>query len=498
MSKKFLQEFDFTDADNWIPANDGVISGNLLTLTDPVSERLWTVHKWSSVPVFNGDGDCLLADGVVYLAANGGTPLELGDYCFAFWLKLSGAANSYFHTLHHRQKAVGNAHIKGTLYRPANLNNPQWRVRRTNDYLQTDHCLYAATSYGDPAWLSGNWKKVLVSFRGNRLRCFIDGILVSETCGLDLDDTDLGAVAFDTLNGDLSWTVGGGSAGGSSTPHPYVSEARSGSAALSSVGRWRLPIGFESFDTLHWVYDDSNDGDKEQTGRVTISVRIYNTRTGVWGDWVTLDSTGDMSGMSANPFDLLDVKVELNNSADVNEPFTSYPAVSKLSVIYNGWSPMPAGLFVDDAMEVLETLLTNDAELSAISGYEGAKVCQRGTWYPQLQKKAIIYICAITSTPIEMAQKTQHDQAWDWQHSIYIFPTTSEQQPDLREALMKDDVGLYKFSKLVFNALLLMDMGSTFRFTDITDVVFDPNEVQGPHDNMAMIQITARSVAEGR
>ena len=63
---------------------------------------------------------------------------------------------------------------------------------------------------------------------------------------------------------------------------------------------------------------------------------------------------------------------------------------------------------------------------------------------------------------------------------------------------MKDEIGLYKFTKLVFEALLLMDMGSKFRFTDISDVIFDPNEVQGPHDNMAMIQITARSIAEAR
>ena len=205
-----------------------------------------------------------------------------------------------------------------------------------------------------------------------------------------------------------------------------------------------------------------------------------------------------MSGVSANPLDLLDVKVELDNGADVNEPFTSYPAVSGLSVIYNGWSPMPADVFVDDAMEVLETLLTNNETLCALTGYEGAKICQRGNWYPQLQGKAIIYICAITSTPIEMAQKTQHDQAWDWVHTIYIFPTISEQQPDLREALMKEDVGLYKFAKLVFDALLLMDLGSTFRFSDISNVVFNPAEVQGPHDNMAMIQITARSIAEAR
>lgn len=497
MSQKKIRSFDFTDSDKWTSADDGLIVDDLLTLTDPVLDRPWTVRKWDAVPAFDDDGNCKLANGVEYISIvdAGGQLLDLGDYCFVFRLKLSGDNGTHFRTLHHYQSEVGNAHIRNAIYRTATANIRVW-THRTNNYKQSDYYLNAVTSYGDPLWIDGNFKKVIISFRGNRLRFYIDGIAVCETCGLDLDDTDGGSVGFSSLYGTLKWKVGGGSAGGSSTPHPYISEKRSGSAALSTAGRWTLPIDFESFDKLCWAYDNIHDTDKEQIDQVTISVRIYNS--GAWGDWVELDSTGDMSGFSALPLDKVDVKVALNNSADVNEPFTSYPAVESLSIIYNGWSPMPPDIFIDSAMGVLETLLTNNEPLAAITGYEGAKICQRGNWYPQLQGKAIIYICAITSTPIEMGQSTQHDQAWDWEHHIYIFPTTSEQQTDLRTSLMREDTGLYRFSKAVFDALKLMDLGSLFRFSDIDDVIFDPNEVQGPHDNMSMIQITARSTAEAR
>ena len=497
MSQKKIRSFDFTDSNNWTPVDDGLISNDLLTLVDPVLDRPWNGHNWNTVPAFDTDGNCKLASGVDYLAVvdDGGILLDLDNYCFVFRLKLSGATGSYFITRHHYQSEVGNDHIKGNLYRPA-TGNLRWYVQRANDFVQTECRLFAVTSYGDPLWADGAFRKVAISFRSNRLRLFVDGIVVQETCGLDFNDTDGGSVGLSTASGHLTWKVGGGIAGGSATPHPYISEKRSGSAALSTVGRWTLPLDFESFDKLCWAYDNTHDTDKEQVGQVTVSARIYNNDT--WGDWIELGSNGDMSGFSALPLDIVDIKVVLDNQADINEPFTSYPAVKNLSVLYNAWSPAPADVFIDDAMETLETLLTNDETLAAITGYAGAHACQRGTWYPQLQGKAIIYICAITSTPIEMGQSTQHDQAWDWEHSIYIFPTTSEQQTDLRAALMKESTGLYKFSKLVFDALQLMDMGSTFRFTDIADVVFDPNEVQGPHDNMSMIQITARSKAEAR
>ncbi|MBU8871379.1 MAG: hypothetical protein KOO60_10995 [Gemmatimonadales bacterium] len=332
MNQVQVESFDFTDANNWTPAGHGAISGDVLTLTDPVIDLLWNVHNWDPVPALNGDNDCIMADGAVYLAEDGGANYDFGDYCFVFWLKLNGVNASHFYVYNHRSHEVGNAKIGLDLYRPAAANLRLY-TRRTNNFVQDVRYLFSVTSYGDPLWADGAFRKVVVSYRGNRLRVFIDGIVVNETCGLDLDETSGGSVALEGVSTTPKWVVGGGAP--SSTDNPYISEPRTGEAVLSAAGRWTLPADFVSFDKLRWAYDDVNDADEEQKAQVTISVRIYDTPTTTWGSWTALDVDGDMGGVSANALDVLDIKVELDNEADINEPFTSYPAVKDLSVVYN-------------------------------------------------------------------------------------------------------------------------------------------------------------------
>lgn len=325
-----VESFDFTDANNWTPAGHGAISGDALTLTDPVINLLWNVHNWDTLPPESGD-DRALADGVVYIAENDGANYDFGDYCFVFWLKLSGGNQTRVYVLNHRSHETGNAVVKCELYR-VTTDDLRWYIRRTDGNYQNIFSFYSSTSYGDPAWVDNTFREVVVSYRGNRLRIFIDGIMVCETCGLDLDENSGGTVGFNALYSG-TWIVGGGAP--SATNNPYISEPRTGSAAFSEAGRWTLPADFVSFDKLRWAYDDVNDADEEQKARVTISVRIYDTPTTTWGSWVELDVDGDMSGVSANGLDVLDIKVELDNEADINEPFTSYPAVKDLSVVYN-------------------------------------------------------------------------------------------------------------------------------------------------------------------
>lgn len=466
-----IKQWDFSDDTIFTLEGDATITASVLSMTDPIVELPWPTH-WDTEPGYDGNGDAVLAEDVTYKAKTGSNDITMLDGELHIRAKLSDTGSPGWFT-----------------YLRGGQANPILAVLSTSGLE-----LEASAPDADFTKFFDN------AFREWILRA-IDGTATVKVPGVagrghtmfGVTDSDAaGTITLKQTDADNPVTLGGGSGG--TEDQPYLAYRRTGLCALKAANAWLIPYGVTALGRLTLVADRLGGG----TEPLDLPLQ-YNIDSAA--SWTDLPADGDLSGVSFTPGKSIfqwrlwhSNGIGMDNANDCRY----VPSITAVFLSYEKWYPMPADVFVDDAMEVLETLLTNDETLSALTGYEGAKICQRGHWYPQLQKKAIIYICAITSTAIEMGQKGPHDQAWDWEHSIYLFPTTSEQQADLREALMKADVGLYKFAKLVFDALQLMDLGSTFRFTDISSVVFDPNEVQGPHDNMAMIQITARSKAETR
>jgi hypothetical protein len=470
-----IKQWTFDTADDYTLATDATIAASVLSMTAPQFSLPFGGQRWSVVPDvghYDGNNDLVLQNGVEYRAQESGADLSAADGRFVFWAKRGIQAGTKKLEIRFRYDAVGNAKLIADM-----VDGTGGRI------LNSDGGVAVADSEWFDDWNElGTWREFLLNFIGD------DATLQLGACrsitSRAVDRITAGTVALTQDDGNNPITVGNGGVQNA----PYFAYRRQGTCELKAANAYRIPRGTTALGRLTLVADRLGGGTEPLD--LSIEFKIDD------GAWTALPADGDLSGESftAGVSMFLWRLSTMDNANDCRY----VPSVYAVFLSYEGWYPTPANVFVDDTMETLETLLTDNATLAAISGYDGAKICQRGNWYPQLQGKALIYICAITSTPIEMAQGTQHDQAWDWEHTIYLFPTTSEQQPDLREALMKDTVGLYKFSKLVFDALALMDMGSTFRFTDISNVVFDPNEVQGPHDNMAMIQITVRSKAEAR
>ncbi|MCK4511518.1 hypothetical protein KAW64_07260 [bacterium] len=289
MAEELIREFDFETPSEWDLLGDAEIASDVLTLDDPVTQLPWTCHKWSSVPPESGD-DRALADGVVYLAENNGDDYEFGDHSFVFWLKLSASVWSYLYILNHYTHEVGNAAIKSAIRRTS-TEYLQWHVRRTNGFLQTKVELNSVTSYGDPPWADNTFRKVVVSYRGNRLSVFIDGVITHETCGLDLDDTDGGTVGFDTLYSVGTWILGGGPP--SQYASPYVAERKIGGAQLKVVNAWDL-------DNVIALGRIAIVGDLTGGGDIVLPAELaYNHYTGAaWTGWITVPADGDLSGLS--------------------------------------------------------------------------------------------------------------------------------------------------------------------------------------------------------
>jgi len=188
-----------------------------------------------------------------------------------------------------------------------------------------------------------------------------------------------GTFALQNTGDESDWWLGAG--GGSGHDLPTLYRKRTGTCTRTTA--IALSALLRSLDTVHVLYDRSEDSDGVVEGGVSLEYKLNG------GEWTAVPDGGDLSGIGAASGDLLYFRITLTNAAD----HTARPRVAGL-IVTATWGYTCATPTDGEIMLALKEALDADGTLTAIDGWnseQGAVIC-RESFFPPLEGTVSVYI----------------------------------------------------------------------------------------------------------
>ena len=336
-----VKQWTFGTAGDYTLATDAAIAASVLSMTDPILQLPWTTH-WDTEPGYDGNGDAVLAQDVIYKAHTGGADITMLDGELRMQVKLhmdDFAGCSWF------------TYLRGGQANPILA-------------LMTDGGLELEASSPD-----ADFTKFLDStFREWTLRA-IDGTATLEatderghTMFGVTDSAAAGTVTLEQDDADNPVTLGGGSGG--TEDQPYLAYRRTGTCELKAANSWVIPKGCTALGRLTLVADRLGGG----TEPLDLALEFK-----IDGDWTTLSADGDLSGESFTA-GTSTVQWRLATMDNAND-CRYVPSVYAVLLTYEQRTPdWNEGGQLKDVLVNLKAALNADATLMAYEGWSGAQV----------------------------------------------------------------------------------------------------------------------------
>lgn len=369
----------------------------VLVLPDPSIPLRFAGRHWSpSDPPADGNGDRTLERGITYEALNMLLPFALGDYTFSTYIKfLAGSGNSYPSFKQHYDPLMPAEHLEAYMYFAGSTSMRQY-IKMNDGATRVTVINNSSVTY---SWPQDVWKRLEVRVVGNTIRFNVydevaDTLIMSCFCdNLDMDETDLGTCTMGYTQGwDLKWVVGGGDAGTRDWPRIYQPD--SGTATLNT--KWTLAANFVAFRNLTFAYSDTYDSARLCMPGVGFEYNLNDA------GWVTVPDGGDMSGVSAEPGDVIDIRITLDNE----DHHLGRPGVGHLNLSYEV-GPLAEGVTMVDILAAIKNEIDNDPTITGMEGWDprGAIRCHESS-IDQIPLQsdgsgggpAGVYVCPVENT----------------------------------------------------------------------------------------------------
>ena len=351
-----VKQWGFGTPSDYTLATDATIAAAVLSMTTPQYALPFGGQRWSVVPDqghYDGNGDLVLQNGVIYKALAGGSDLSADDGMFVFHAKRGVQAGSKKLELYFRYDSLSGDKLITDM-----VDGTGARI------LNSD----GGTAASDGAWFNswpetGTWRKFYLQFVGDDVKFQVGGYRSISSGAVDRTVAGTLALTQDDANNPV--TVGNGGAQAASIFY----HRRQGACGLKAVNAWPIPYGTTALGRLTLVADRKGGG----TEPLDLMVQFR-----VDGAWADLPADGDLSaesftaGTSTFAWRLNDgAGVGLDNANDCRY----VPSVYAVLLTYEQTSPdWLAEGYLKDVLTNIKAALNADGTLTGYEGWSGAQV----------------------------------------------------------------------------------------------------------------------------
>jgi len=331
-------------------------------------------------------------------------------------------------------------------------------------------------------WTDGDWQQMRIRCHANEITTKATGVFGDFTAGMDLGTADGGTIGIESIAGSEEWIMGGGAGDHQA---PYLAHPRSGTITLKEAEAWTLPWTFLAFDKIYYSYDTTNDVEEIQRGGISFRLKIYDTEAGTWGEWQNVGADGDASGISANPCDRVLMEITLNNHAETEEIYESYPGIKELAMTYTAGFTS-ATLQMDDLLALIKDEIDGDATIAAHPGFKtgtGSIICDGNYFPPMPAGWATVYLARGPTDRPSQGQGRDGAEARATHrisHNFQAIPCVVYETSDPAKKLMATNA-LEQLTTMVIEALSCNNLAGNLNRTQqmiIGDVTPGPHSIE--------------------
>lgn len=468
-----VHNFEASEQAEWTLSGAATFDGDLITLTNPVTDSPFTVKRWSPLPPLDADGDAQLANGQRYYLLDGASsplPPHISDGEVGFYLKRTTSAPGRF-TMWARYDAIT---LVGVSVR---LSWPQPTQLRVNVYDHTGAPLGQFDGTGTDDIPVDAWRLVRLVADGGTLTVKV-GERGSETLTYALGGithTDAGTWAFEVGGAGEAFRLSDGfsydpsypdGAALDAYPWPYYAEKLTGEAIVTADAACVLPRTALALATLDFHYDHSCDvGGANITG-YAMYLKVSETGTD-WDEltWRRVYQGDDLSGLwTINGGEHVRARLTFGNGAE----YTARPAYSRLPLTYEIPDITAEEQAMKNVLTKLGALFDGDATVSGYSGYEGAKV-SAAELRLQSHRRIGIFTIPVRTVETPESENTHHGiaRAKMFDHTVEVYCCIRLNVQTTHKLLM-DDGMLLDFTEDVKATLRQENLDETVKRVDIT------------------------------